>query len=159
LITGNEDELELTQLGSDVFSYFGLGCRNVSKLFVPSGYDFDLLFKSWEPYKDIDMHHKYHNNYHYHKTIFLVSSTPFLDNGFVLLQENEKLVSPIAVVYYEYYTAKEELKSKLQLVRDKLQCIVGNTNPATIRFGEAQCPGLGDYADEVDIMKFLQLVF
>jgi hypothetical protein len=158
LLTGKENELELTQLGLDVFSYFGLGCRNVSKLFVPEGYDFGELFKTWELYKEIEYHHKYHNNYHYQKSILLVTGTPFLDNGFILLQESERLVSPIAVLYYEYYHDTHDLKSTLNGVRDKLQCIVGNINPATIRFGDAQCPSLRDYADEVDTMKFLQSV-
>lgn len=155
ILTGQENELELRNLGVDVFSYFGLGCRNVSKLFVPKEYDFSPLFKSWEAYKDIDAHHKYHNNYHYQKSILLVTGKPHLDNGFVLLEESERLVSPIAVLYYEYYKDLNDLTDKVHAVRDKLQCIIGNTNPATIRFGEAQCPGLGDYADDVDTLTFL----
>jgi hypothetical protein len=85
----------------------------------------------------------------------LVALIPFLDTGFVLLQETEKLVSPIAVVYYQYYHSHEDLIQKLKVVEDKLQCIVGNVAPATVRFGEAQCPALNDYADSVDTMKFL----
>lgn len=155
ILTGHENELELRNLGTDVFSYFGLGCRNVSKLFVPEGFDFEPLLRSWEQYKDIDTHHKYHNNYHYQKSILLVTSKPHLDNGFVLLEESERLVSPIAVLYYEYYKDLNVLTDKIHAVRDKLQCVIGSTNPATIRFGEAQCPGLGDYADDVDTLKFL----
>ena len=155
ILDGSENDRDLTQLGTDVFSYFGLGCRNVSKLFVPSGYDFGPLFRSWEFFKEIEHHHKYHNNYHYQKSIFLVSILPHLDNGFVLLQESERLVSPIAVVYYEYYNKQEELSNKLGAVKDKLQCIVGNISPATIKFGEAQFPELSDYADGVDVLKFL----
>ena len=132
-----------------------MGCRNVSKLFVPCGYDFGPLFRSWESFQEIEHHHKYHNNYHYQKSIFLVSLIPPLDNGFVLLQENERLVSPIAVVYYEYYTNAENLYDKLSSVRDKLQCIVGHHSPATIKFGEAQFPDLTDYADGVVVLKFL----
>ena len=113
ILDGTENEKDLTQLGTDVFSYFGLGCRNVSKLFVPSGYNFGPLFRSWELFKEIEHHHKYHNNYHYQKSIFLVSVIPHLDNGFVLLQESERLVSPIAVVYYEYYTKPDELRDRL----------------------------------------------
>jgi hypothetical protein len=155
LMDGTENEKDFTQLGTDVFSYFGLGCRNVSKLFVPSGFDFIPLLKSWELFQDIEYHHKYHNNYHYQKSIFLVSQMPFLDNGFVLLQESERLVSPIAVVYYQYYTTLEELQGKLSSMRDKLQCIMGNFSPATIRFGDAQFPELTDYADGVDVLGFL----
>lgn len=156
VLDGTESENDLMQLGSDVFSYFGLGCRNVSKLFVPAGYNFDLLFRSWALYKELDQHHKYHNNYHYQKAIFLVSSTPFLDNGFALLQENEKLVSPIAVVYYEYYEKFDELSARLSTIHDKLQCIVGNHALATVSFGSAQFPDLNDYADRVDTMGFLR---
>jgi hypothetical protein len=155
ILDGTEDDKDLTALGTDVFSYFGLGCRNVSKLFVPSGYDFGPMFRSWEIFQELGYHHKYHNNYHYQKSIFLVSLIPHLDNGFVLLQENERLVSPIAVVYYEYYTNAENLRDKLSSVQDKLQCILGNHSLATIKFGEAQFPGLTDYADGVDVLKFL----
>ncbi|WP_276372450.1 acyl-CoA reductase [Chryseolinea sp. H1M3-3] len=156
ILNGHEDEKDLEKLGKDVFSYFGLGCRNVSKLYVPRGYDFQRLFKSWQVYKDLDMHHKYHNNYHYQRTVLLVATIPYLDTGFVLLQESERLVSPIAVLYYEYYNAEEDLSRKLNTVQDKLQCIVGNFLPATVKFGEAQCPGLNDYADGIDVMFFLR---
>ena len=152
---GTENDKDLSQLGTDVFSYFGLGCRNVSKLFVPSGYNFGPLFRSWELFQEIERHHKYYNNYHYQKSIFLVSAIPHLDNGFVLLQENERLVSPIAVVYYEFYSDLKDIREKLDATHDKLQCIVGNFRPATVKFGQAQFPELNDYADGVDVLKFL----
>ena len=156
VLNGRESELELTKLGNDVFTYFGLGCRNVSKLFLPNGFDFSLLFKSWEAYKNDALHHKYHNNYYYQKSILNVSQLPHLDNGFVLLQETEKLVSPLAVVYYEFYNAQIELDTKIDVSREKIQCIVGNIPPASIKFGEAQLPGLMDYADDVDTLSFLK---
>jgi len=155
ILDGGESERDLIQLGSDVFSYFGLGCRNVSKLFVPTGFNFEHLLNNWKIYRDLEYHHKYHNNYHYQKSILLVSVVPFLDNGFVLLQESERLVSPIAVIYYEYYNSKEELDVKLNTQRDKLQCMVGNISPASVKFGDAQFPALTDYADNVDTLKFL----
>lgn len=155
ILEGTETEKEMTQLGTDVFSYFGLGCRNVSKLLVPSGYKFDALFRSWEPFKNAIHHHKYGNNYDYQKSILLVTQTPFLDNGFIMIQESQRWVSPIAVVYFEYYNRREEVDTKLYALRDKLQCIVGKAAPATINFGQTQCPDLGDYADQVDTMKFL----
>lgn len=155
ILSGTEPDGDLQKLGSDVFSYFGLGCRNVSKLFVPINYNFNKLFESWEGFKEIENHHKYHNNYHYQKSILLVTTTPFLDNGFVILQESERLVSPISVVYYEYYQDKQTLIATLDGLANKLQCVVGNSAPATIPFGEAQCPTLSDYADGVDTMKFL----
>ncbi len=155
ILNGKENEKELEKLGTDVFSYFGLGCRNVSKLYVPQGYDFQHLFKSWQVYNELDLHHKYHNNYHYQRTVLLVATIPYLDAGFVLLQESEKLVSPIGILYYEYYNSEEDLHQKLNAIQDKLQCVVGNLLPATVKFGEAQCPGLSDYADGIDTLKFL----
>lgn len=155
ILDGNETADELQKLGQDVFSYFGLGCRNVSKIFVPINYDFSPLLKSWEIFKEIRNHHKYANNYDYQKSIMLVNAVPFLDNGFVMLTENEKTVSPISVVYYEKYTDAEDLQKKLEPLKDKLQCIVGKTKPATVLFGQAQYPNVWDYADQVDTMQFL----
>lgn len=155
VMNGGESELELSKLGLDVFSYFGLGCRNVSKLFVPHDFDFSRLFESWEMYKDIAHHHKYHNNYFYQKSILNVSQQPHFDNGFVLLQETKKLVSPLAVVYYEYYESGEDLNIKIGEAREKIQCIVGNIFPASVKFGQAQMPGLMDYSDDVDTLDFL----
>ena len=155
VLNGKESELELTKLGQDVFSYFGLGCRNVSKLFVPQGYDFHPLFKAWESYNDICLHHKYYNNYIYQKSILAISQRPHLDNGFVLLQESETLVSPLAMVYYQYYQSTDELLGHITSIDHKLQCIVGNVSPASIKFGQAQMPELMDYADNVDTLAFL----
>lgn len=155
VLNGRETQEELQALGRDVFSYFGLGCRNVSKIFVPLHYDLPQLLKSWEPFHDIIHHHKYHNNYDYQKSILLVNSASFLDSGFVMLQESEKLVSPIAVVYYETYEDEGALALKLTEAREKIQCIVGHATPGAIPFGEAQMPALWDYADQVDTLKFL----
>lgn len=156
ILTGTESEKEIDALGEDIFSYFGLGCRNVSKAYVPKGYDLAKILSRWEAYKDIIHHHKYCNNYDYQKSILLVNLIPFLDNGFILLQENEKLVSPISVLYYEYYTDPADLERKLNENKEKLQCIVGNNGKATVAFGSAQYPEVGDYADKVDTLKFLQ---
>jgi hypothetical protein len=155
ILTGQESDQELDELAADIFTYFGLGCRNVSKLWVPENYDFPFLLDRWKKYEEIIQHHKYANNYDYQKAIALVNRTPFLDNGIVLLMENEKVVSPISVLYYEYYRTEDDLKEKLSLVSDKIQCIVGQTQPATVPFGQAQFPGPGDYADNVDTVKFL----
>jgi hypothetical protein len=138
-----------------VFSYFGLGCRNVSKVYVPKEYDFPRLLDNWNSFKDVILHHKYNNNYDYQKSILLVNRVHHLDNGFVLLQENEKLVSPISVLYYEYYSDQDDLKKKLTVNEDKIQCLVGNAKPATIPFGKAQFPDVWDYADQIDTLKFL----
>ncbi len=155
ILTGHETFEELEQLGMDVFTYFGLGCRNVSKLWVPENYDFPTLLDQWKKYDDVIHHHKYANNYDYQKAIVLVNETPFLDNGIVLLTESDKIVSPVSVLYYEYYRSPEDLKQKINLVSDKIQCIVGKTPPATVPFGQAQLPGPWDYADNVDTVEFL----
>jgi hypothetical protein len=155
ILTARESDEELHALGADIFSYFGLGCRNVSKLLVPLHYDFGKFFRSIEGYQPIVNHHKYANNYDYQKSILLINQVPFLDNGFMLLQESEKLVSPISVVFYEYYQDTRDLEKKLQDKADKIQCIVGSTKPATVRFGDAQYPNIDNYADNVDTMAFL----
>lgn len=152
VLTGSESREDLLQLGKDVFSYFGLGCRNVSKLFVPSGYVFDTLFESWQPFQEIINHHKYCNNYDYQKSIMLVNRIPFLDNEFVMLTESEKLVSPISVLFYEYYESTEKLNDQFNKNASKIQCIVGRDY---LPFGTAQTPEVWDYADQVDTLKFL----
>jgi len=155
ILHGDESVEDIRALGTDVFSYFGLGCRNVSKVFLPTGYKIEKLFEPWESFRDIIHHHKYCNNYDYQKSILLVTSTPFLDNGFVMLQETNRLVSPIAVIYFEYYKNRRALNDSLNGVVSKIQCIVENTGESNIKFGQAQFPGLGDYADRIDTMKFL----
>lgn len=155
VLTGNESADDLEKLGTDIFSYFGLGCRNVSKIYVPLNYNFQKLLSSWDTFKDVIHHHKYCNNYDYQKSILLVNVAPFLDNGFILLQENERLVSPISVLYYERYAHDSDLRMKLLENAEKLQCIVGKEEPATIPFGQAQYPHVWDYADQLDTLKFL----
>ena len=155
ILTGQETDEDLKALGTDIFSYFGLGCRNVSTVYLPQGYDLTRILSSWDEYKPIIDHHKYRNNYDYQKSILLVNRVPHLDNGFILLQENSKLVSPIAVLYYEYYATVEDLQAKLKDNEHKIQCIVGNSTPATTPFGQAQYPALWDYADQMDTLKFL----
>lgn len=154
ILTGSETDEELMLLGRDVFTYFGLGCRNVSKIFIPRHFDPTRLVKAWDIYVDIIDHHKYHNNYDYQKSILLVNKMPFYDSGFVILQENEKLVSPISVVYLERYASEPDLQSRLNGLSEKIQCMVGKGD-TYIPFGQAQSPELWDYADRVDTLKFL----
>lgn len=160
VILGEEKPEEYARLGKDIFSYFGLGCRNVSKLYVPAGFDFVPLLDQLAPYKDIVHHHKYVNNYDYQKSILLVNQTHFYDTGFLLLTENQNLVSPIAVVYYEYYENQEDLNAKIAAQKEKLQCMVSAQGwyAASIPFGDAQLPAVDDYADGVDTLAFLQTV-
>jgi hypothetical protein len=157
IIMGEEEAFHLKELGKDVFSYFGLGCRNISKLFVPEGYEFDKLFESWSGYKEIIEYHKYANNYDYQKSILLVNKVDHLDNGFVLITQNEQLVSPISVVYFETYTTQSDLKKKIKSQHNKIQCIVSANGwfDGSVPFGKAQTPELWDYADGIDTMKFL----
>jgi hypothetical protein len=160
VILGEETPGEFTLLGKDIFSYFGLGCRNVSKLFVPVDFDFIPLLDNLESYQPIIHHHKYVNNYDYQKSILLVNQIHFYDNGFLLLTENKNLVSPISVVYYETYQNQDDLAGKLAAYQEKIQCVVSARGwyPHSIPFGDAQSPAVGDYADGVDTLAFLQSV-
>lgn len=156
IMTGNETNEDLEALGVDVFSFFGLGCRNVSKLFIPAGYDITSLFQSWKKYEAVINHHKYANNYDYNKSILLVNRTPFYDNGFALVTESHDLVSPISVLFYESYEQQSDLNRMIGGAQSKIQCVVGtNGSLTTVPFGKAQFPELDDYADGVDTMEFL----
>jgi hypothetical protein len=158
VLNGKETEEEFRSLAQDVFQYFGLGCRNVSKLFLPRNFSIPKLLDAWQPFENIIHHHKYNNNYDYQKSILLVNKMPHLDNGFVLLQENVRLVSPISVLFYEYYENEGDLALKLTENKDQIQCIVGKTTAGAVPFGQAQSPMLWDYADQVDTLKFLDFL-
>ena len=157
VLNGEEKPEELSNLGHDIFSYFGLGCRNVSKVYLPSGYGIENLIPNLEEFKDLIHHNKYGNNYFYQRSIFLVNQTPHLDNGFSLFQQNENLASPISVLYYEYYDDVEGLKEGLLPYEDQIQCVVTKIGDFENRvaFGKAQMPEISDYADGIDTMDFL----
>ena len=156
VLTGKETPEELFALGKDIFLYYGLGCRSISKLFVPKGYDFNLLFQAIYPYKDIIQEQKYANNYDYNKAVYLMSLFQLLENGFLLLKEDEHYGSPIATLFYEYYTDVDSLKEKLTTDAEKIQCVVAhNFTTEEVDFGETQIPQLWDYADGVDTLNFL----
>lgn len=152
VFTGNESATDMLKLGSDIFSYFGLGCRNVSKLMVPEGYTFDHFFRSIDSFKHVMNHNKYKNNYDYNRTLLLLNKTPHLANDFLMLCEDERIVSPVAIVYYEFYKEENELNEKISRESGNIQCIAGSH---FIPFGKTQFPELGDYADRVDTMEFL----
>ncbi len=159
VLTGDETTEQLATLGHDIFDYFGLGCRNVSKLLVPKGYIFNHFFESIERYKPVTDHHKYNNNYDYNKSIYLVNSDKHLDNGFLLLKEDKRLSSPLAVLYYEFYDDLTSVQKQLAEQAGQIQC-VASAIPLTIKsqvvnFGQTQQPALWDYADGVDTMEFL----
>lgn len=145
---------DLALLGRDIFTYFGLGCRNVSKLYLKSAEYLPTLLDGLEGYQTVADHHKYFNNYEYNKSIYLVNKVAHLDNGFLLVKEDAQLVSPIAVIYYELYKDAQDLQQKLQRDAEKIQCVVGRVDGG-VPFGQAQFPGPMDYADGVDTMRFL----
>lgn len=160
VISGDETEEELALLGKDILQYFGLGCRNVSKLFVPAGTSFDKFFRSIEYLKPVIDHNKYINNYEYNKSIYLINSVPHWDNGFMLVTQNDSLVSPISVLYYEEYTTLPDLDIKLQKHGDKIQVVLSANGwyNESEKFGTTQCPSLLDYADGVDTMSFISSI-
>ncbi len=151
-LEGNETVRELRALGSDIFLYFGLGCRSVSKIYIPDGYDLKPLISGLEPFSRVINHEKYASNYDFSKAVYLVNRESFTDTGFLLLKEENSLSSPVAVLYYEYYNSMPDLTYKLQAAGDKIQCVVGHGKTA---FGKAQSPHLWDYADGIDTLEFL----
>ncbi len=157
VIMGEESPEEISKLGIDIFSYFGLGCRNVSKIYLPEGYEINNLMEPIESFQSIIHHNKYVNNYDYRKSIFLVNRQPHYDNGFLLLIENSSVVSPISVVHFEYYATLQDLDEKIAAQKEKIQCVVSAQGwyKGSVPFGKAQLPDPWDYADQVDTMQFL----
>lgn len=160
VLNGKETEEDLILLGEDVFRYFGLGCRNVSKIYFPKGFNKDKIFEGFFPYKEVVDNNKYANNYDYNRAIFLLEKHDFYENGFVILKNSESLHAPGAVVFYEEYDSLETLEEKLKPQQEELQCVVSNEQfyGETIDFGQSQKPKLWEYADHVDTIKFLRTV-
>ena len=160
VLDGSESREDLKALGHDIFDYFGLGCRNVSKLYVPDGYDFTDFFEAIEEFQPVSDHHKYNNNYDYNKSIFLVNQDKHLDNGFLLLKNDQRLASPLAVLYYEEYMSLVQLPKLLEPLQEQVQCVATKAplalEMALVKPGQTQQPRLWDYADRVDTMAFLQ---
>jgi len=152
VIEGDETGLELERLGSDVFSYFGLGCRNVSKIYIPEGYNLLKLTQNWKEYSSVINHTKYSNNYDFNKAVYLVNKEWFTDTGYLLLKENMGISSPVAVLYFEYYNSLNDVLRNIESINEKVQCVV---NRNRIPFGSAQSPHLWDYADGIDTLEFL----
>jgi hypothetical protein len=152
VLDGTESKADIQHLGDDIFSYFGMGCRNVTKLYLPTGFDFAQFLPYLESFSAVGLHHKYRNNYDYQKSIMLVNNVRHLDNGFLLARESADLVSPTSVLYYQFYSDTGELENLLGENPQKIQCIVGK---GRIDFGKAQSPEPWDYADGVDVLQFL----
>ena len=153
ILDGSETEEELRFLAHDIYLYFGLGCRSISKLFVPKDYDFvpflHILTQESQP---IALHHQFNNNLDYQKAIHLMNQIPYMDAGTFLLVENQNYASPIGMLYYEYYDDLNPIKQRLTTDSDQLQCIVGHSASP---FGSAQNPSLLDYPDGVDVLAWL----
>jgi hypothetical protein len=152
ILSGQETDKDLYNLGKDIFTYFGLGCRNVSKLFVPSGYEFPAFFEAIFPYREVLNNNKYSNNYEYNRAIYLMGQIPLLDNNFLLLKADEALHSPVGVLHYQPYSSPEELAGFIESAKEQLQCIV---SPKHIPFGYSQQPVISDFADGVNTLEFL----
>jgi len=152
VLDGSETDAELAALGEDVFRYFGLGCRNVSKLYVPHDFDPDLIFRALLPWKAIIDHPKYANNYDYNRAVWLLDKVPFLENGFLQIKEDRALASPVAALHVERYTDRAAVNAELDANAGGIQCIVGHGH---LPFGSAQWPRIDAYADGVDTMAFL----
>lgn len=155
VLTGNETKDELLALAEDMLRYFGLGCRSVSKIYVPKNYDFDQLFKAIYPYSDIIHYKKYQNNYDYNKAVYLMSEFKLIENGFLMLKEDASYGSPIATVFYEFYDDLDHIKQRLHHDSEMIQCVVSNVIENAVPFGKTQEPSLSDYADGVDTLAFL----
>ena len=160
VLTGNENTASISKLGHDIFDYFGLGCRNVSKIFIPAGYEIKNFFEPLEGFQPIINHFKYNNNYDYNKSIYLVNQVTHYDNGFLLLKEDPGMSSPLAVLYFEYYTNLDEVAELLNTQNEQIQCVVSEApmklDIAVLPFGQSQSPKLWDYADNVNTLTFLQ---
>lgn len=152
ILEGDESDDELEALGADIFSYFGLGCRNVSKIYLPKSFNLIRLSEQWHNFKGVISNLKYANNYDFNKAVYLVNREAFHDTGYLLMKEDNKLSSPVSVLYYEFYESQDAVKQQTELLKDKIQCVVGRQG---IPFGEAQRPHLWEYADGIDTIEFL----
>jgi len=156
VLTGKESEENMTNLSDDIFQYFGLGCRSVSKLYIPKNYDFDAFFNGMYNKSTFINNAKYANNYDYNKAIYLMSEFDILENGFLMIKEDESYASPIATVFYEYYDNEIDLKIKLHQEKERIQCIVSSEFlEHEVGFGQTQHPKLTDYADGINTLEFL----
>ena len=156
VLTGEETPEELSALAEDIFRYYGLGCRNVSKIYVPKDYDFNAFFEAIYNWNSIINQAKYANNYDYNKAVYLMSQFQLLENGFLILKEDRSLSSPIATLFYERYEDLQAVKEELESRKEEIQCVVGkNVVGQEVSFGQTQQPHLWDYADNVDTLAFL----
>lgn len=161
VLSGEETDEEIRALANDIFRYFGLGCRNVTRLFIPKNFGLERLFENFMDFQEVIHHHKYANNYDYNRAIYLLNQEKFWDNNFVLLKEDEKLFSPLAVLHFSRYEQTDEVHQFIKENEENIQCIVAQPQLGisnSINMGNAQKPSLSTYADNVDTMRFLEVI-
>lgn len=160
VLKGDETDEQLQLLAEDIFRYFGLGCRNVTRLFIPEEMKLDRLFENFMNFSEVINHNAYANNYDYNKAIYLLNQEKFWDNNFVMLKEDDALFSPLSVLNFSRFSSLEEVKGFLHENEEQIQCVVANPVLGfdSENFGEAQKPGLSVYADNIDTMRFLEVV-
>lgn len=157
VLSGNETTEDFIALGRDVFDYFGLGCRNVTHLMLPAGYDFTPMFQCWDEHYDwIQNHNKYANNYQYHRALLLMNLDPHIDTGYVIAKEKSELYAPVGMLNYSFYVDLLEVEHRISFWNNDLQCVVsGIQGIGAMAFGQSQCTQLADYADGVDTTAWL----
>lgn len=152
IVNKETTSVALSNLGKDIFCYFGMGCRNVTKIYFQNGFELDRFFEAIYDYNAVINENKYANNFDYHKALYLMNQDAVLENGFVLLKKDDRLASPVGVLFYEYFDSEEVLRHELEKHTEEIQCIVSDKD---VPFGQTQLPRLNDYADGVDTISFL----
>lgn len=152
IIDENTTDKELKKLADDIMMYFGLGCRNVSKIFIPENFDIQRIFAAVYDYGFVMQHHKYMNNYDYYRSIYLLNKEHFLENNFLIVKESRQLHAPVANLFYEKYTSVNQINDYINKHQQDVQCIVGN---GYVPFGQSQFPSIDDFADGINTKKFL----
>jgi hypothetical protein len=152
VLKGDETEEDIKSLGSDIFDYFGLGCRNVSHLMLPEGFELSRFFEGVISYGEVIHNNKYGNNYDYNKAVYLMNKLEILDNNFCLLRESNELFSPLSMIHYQFYKDQSDIDNYIKEHESKIQVVVGRDY---LDYGQAQCPAFNDYADGVDVMQWL----
>lgn len=158
VVNHHTTDAELQALAGDIFMYFGLGCRSVSKIYVPVDFDVNRIFGNIMHHNEVVQNKKYGNNYDYHRAIYMMNQQPFLENGFVIVREATNLATPVAVLHVERHTDLPSTEAALFQIEAEIQCVVTNCKinfPRTVAFGTSQAPALGDYADGIDTLSFL----
>ena len=157
VLSNTNTKESLTLLADDIFSFYGLGCRNVSKIYIPRNFNFNLMFEAFSSHNWVMSNKKYANNLEYYRALFLMGGVEFLDNGFLLLREDMSISSPVSILNYEFYESMEQIKENLYQSKNQIQCIVSDLDlHESLYFGQAQNPSINDYADGINTLIFLR---